>query len=428
VAGTMALLGTNLGVFTIAMATIGGVAMLALFATLRRLTRNSVTALALYLPVLATGLFMMQGPLENRYAISNLFGTFPLRYAGALIVAWLLARHLDGAAPRRAAWLFGAAGVALLNNVEFGLPTFGATVAALLWAEGWPSRRRLQRLALDAALGLAGALALVSALTLVVAGSLPHLELLVRYARLFALGGWGLVPMTPTIGVSTIIYLTYVAAIGTATVRAANAERDRLLTGLLAFSGVFGLGVGSYYMGRSHPEVLTNMFLAWAFSIALLLVVAVRAISARVSRRPTLAEAACLFAFGVLVCSLAQIPTPWSQVARLQRSDLRIYEHPPGEEFIAKHTRPGETVVIVAPLGHRMAYNLGLVNVERYTGGESMPTVEQYDEMLEDLRAVGGRRVFLGSAWPGVGAALEERGYVPFARERYGMAEWVWPR
>ncbi|HEV7773196.1 MAG TPA: hypothetical protein VGO48_07940 [Conexibacter sp.] len=425
IAGAMKLFGVGVGTFTIATATISAAAMLAVFATFRRVAGSTVAGLLLFLPFLATSFYMMEKPFENRYAISNLFGTFPLRYAGPLMLAWLVARHLGGASPRRARWLFLAAGLVVLNNAEFGIPALGATVAALLWSGGWPARRRLGTLALEALVGLVAALALVSVLTLATAGSLPHVDLLFRYSRLFAVAGWGMLPMTPTIGTSTVIYLTYVAAIGAATVRAANRDPDRLLTGLLAWSGVFGLGIGSYYMGRSHPEVLTNMFAAWALSLTLLLVLAVRTIAARPRHRPTVPEVACLFAFGVLVCSLAQMPTPWSQVSRLQNTGIHIYGHPVGETFIDAHTDPGEAVAILTPLGHRVAYNAGITDVTPYTGGNSMPTVDQFEEMLRDLRAAGGRKVFLSVPQELVELpeALVKRGYTERAREPFGMAE-----
>lgn len=430
IAGAMELFGTTVGVFTIAMSAISAVAMLAVLAALRRVVRSSVTALLLFLPLMATGFFMMEGPLGNRYAVSNLFGTFPLRYAGPLLLFALVARHLDGAAPSRRVWLFLAAGVVFLNNPEFGLPAAGATVAALLWSGGRPTWTSIGRLLLDAAVGFVAAYALVSVVTLVVAGEMPHLDLLFKYSSLFALGGFGLLPMVPTIGISTIVYLTYVAAIGAATVGAVGRRPDRLLIGLLAWSGVFGLGIGSYYMGRSHPEVLTNMFCAWALSIVLLLVLTVRSLVARAARRPTLAEMACLFAFGVLVCSLAQAPTPWSQVSRLRHTGLAIYDHPPSEPFIAAHAHRGEVVAILTQLGHRAAYNLGLVDVTPYTTLESMPTLDQLVETLDDLQAAGGRKVFLSlrEAWPEVPGALEARGYAPVVREQYGAAEFARPR
>jgi hypothetical protein len=427
--GAMTLLGPSVGSFTVAMSLITGAAMLAVFATLRRVVASTTAALLLFLPLLATSFFMMEGPLSHRYAVNNLFGSFPLRYAGPLLLLWLVARHLDGARPRRQRWLFLAAGLVVLNNTDFGVPALGATAAALVWSHGRPTRRGLARLALEAAIGFVGAYALVSVLTLAVAGTMPHLGLLVRYSRLFAVAGFRMIPMSPTLGVSTVIYLTYVAAIGVATVRAARQDADRLTTGLLAWSGIFGLGVGSYYMGRSHPQVLTNMFAAWALSVTLLVVVVVRAIAARPSRRPTLAEVACLFGFGLMVCSLAQTPLPWSEILRLRQAGDPIYAQGQGEPFVRLHTRSGEAVAIFPMLGHRTAYDLGITDVTPYTGTPSMPTIDQFEETLRALRAAGGRKVFLSgpNEWPGTFEALTARGYRLAARERYGMVEFVRP-
>lgn len=425
VAGAMALFGATIGVFTVAMSAINVVCMLAAYATVRRVARSTVAGLLLFLPFLATSFFMMRGPLENRYATVNLFSTFPLRYAGPFLLLWLVARHLDGASPRAPRWLFLAAGLTVLNNGDFGVPALGATVAALLWSR---SRPQLGRLALEAGVGLTGALAAVSALTLAVAGSLPNLGLLFRFSGLFALAGFGMKPMTPTIGMSTIIFLTYVAAIGVATVRAREGASDRLMTGLLAWSGVFGLGVGSYYVGRSHPEVLTNMLPAWALTVVLLFVLSVRAVAARASWRPTLPEAACLLAFGVLVCSLPQVPTPWSQVERLQDRGDKLYGKPLGQPFIAAHTRPGEQVAILTGLGHQAAYNLGIVDVTPYAGAGSMPMVEQLQEMLDLLEAAGGTKVFANARepeWPGIPEELIRSGYAVSAAEPFGMTAYV---
>ena len=425
VAGAMALFGASIGSFTVAMSVATAGCMLAAFATLRRVARSSLAGLLLFLPFMATSFFMMQGPLVNRYATVNLFGTFPLRYAGPFVLLWLTARHLDGAAPRTPAWLFLAAGLTAMNNGDFGVPALGATVAALLW-----SRRPLElgRLAREIVLGLAGALVAVSALTLLTAGLLPDLGRLFRFAGVFALAGFGMLPMVPTIGMSTVIYLTYVAAIAVATVRVLDGRADRLMTGLLAWSGVFGLGIGSYYVGRSHPEVLTNMFAAWALTVTLLFVLSVRAVLARASHRPTVPEAACLLAFGVLVCSLTQTPTPWSQAQRLQDRGDKIYARPLGQPFIAEHTRPGESVAILTGLGHRAAYNLHIVDVTAYAGVGSMPTVDQLEEMLDELQAAGGTKVFMNARegeWPEIPDNLVRSGYRIATAERFGMTEYV---
>jgi hypothetical protein len=426
VAGAMALLGPSIGVFTVAMALINAVAMLALFGVMRRVARSTVAGLLLFLPILATSFYMMEGPLSNRYAIVNLFSSFPLRYAGPLLLLWLLARHLDGASPRQPRWLFLAAGIVVLNNLDFGVPALGATLAALLWSARRP---KLGRLSLEAGIGLAGALALVSALTLAAAGSPPRLDTLFRFVIVFADAGFAMLPIHPTLGLSTIVFLTYVAAIAVATVRALEGASDRLMTGLLAWSGVFGLGVGGYYVGRSHPEVLVNMFAAWALCVVLLFVVCARKLAGSSRRRPSLPEAAVLFGFGVVACSLAQTPTPWSQIRRIERRGPRVYRHPVGERFIAQHVRRGEAVAILTPLGHRVGYDLDIPDVTPYAGAASMPTVQQLDETLGDLRSAGGRKVFAyteATKWQGVPEALEERGYQLVASDRReGVSEFA---
>jgi hypothetical protein len=216
----------------------------------------------------------------------------------------------------------------------------------------------------------------------------------------------------PAIGVSTIVFLTYVAAIATATVRAVEGAPDRLLTGLLAWSGVFGLGIGAYYVGRSHPEVLINMFPAWALSLVLLTVAVLRD-ATRAARLPGPAGIACLVGFGVLVCSLAQTPAPWVQVRRLGETTPARIVTPAAVRFVRRHTRPGEPVAILTTVGHRLAAQAGVTDVTPYTGMESMPTREQMDETLRILREAGGHSVFtaVNEPVPETVQAVEDAGF-----------------
>ncbi len=394
----LALLGGALGVFTVELATLSALALLALYALLRRVTRSSLLALALFLPLLATSAFRLHDPSTARFSLINYFGTMPLRYAGPFLLAWLLARHLDGERPRRAVTLFAAAGLVAIDNASFGGPALVATVVALLCrADAPPLAARLRTLARDLALGLALAGAAVTLLLLVRTGELPDPSLTLRYARLFAVDGFGMSPLHPQLGMSTVVYLTYVAAIGTATVLALRRGGDALLVGLLLWSGVFGLGAGSYYVGRSIPEVLTNMFPAWALTVALLTVVAVRGLAARGGRRPLATELACLFAFGLLVCSLAQTPSPAAQVRRIAADGPRYLRQPEARAFVAAHATRGEPVVMLTELGHLMAYRLGVDDVTPYTGNESIQTEEQLDDALDALRAAGGHDVFVST-------------------------------
>jgi len=424
-AGGMSLLGASVAVFTGLMATLTGLTLLALYDVLRRVARGSIAGLLLFLPLLATCALRLHGPAVARFSLVDYFGVLPLRYAGPFLLAWLVARQLDGARPRSAWPLFLAAGVVVLNNTDFGLAALGATVAALLWTHRRPDSPSGRRIALEAGAGLIAALALVSVLLLARTGSLPHLGLLVRYARIFVVDGFAMLPMKPVIGFSTVIYLTHVAAIGVATARAIRRAPDRLMTGMLAWSGVFGLGAGSYYVGHSLSEVLIYTFPCWALTVALLTVLTVRALAAG-ARRPSPAQLACLFAFGLLVCSLAQTSPPWEQLRRVAQSGPPVFAQPIGEPFVAQNSQRGETVLVMSALGHRIALNLGLHDVERFTGPRSVFTVEQLDESLAALRAAGGTKVFvlLVEAYPGLTEALE-RDYRPVSRSDEGMALWV---
>lgn len=426
-AGVMSIVGASVGAFTVTMAALTGTSLLALFDVLRRLTRRSLVALALFLPLLATSLYMMQGPLADRFSLANYFGTQPLRYAGPFLLAWLTARHLDGARPRRLWPLFLCAGLVLANNLELGSAALVATAAAIVWARGRHGAP-LRRLALEAAAGVAAALALVTALVVARTGSLPDLMLTLRYPSLFGVTGFAQLPMRPVLGLSTIIYLTYLATIGAATVRAMRGEADRLLTGLLAWAGVFGLGAGSYYIGRSSPQVLANMFPAWAFATCVLVVLVGRELAAMPRLRPTPAQVLCLLAFGAMACSLAQTPTPWSQVRRLSRNGPpSIFTRPMEEEFVAAHARPGEPVALLTFMGHKTAVDLGVVDVTPYTGSRSIQTSEQLDDVVRALRAAHGEKLFLlpSDTHPDLERALFRDGYAPAAEEPGGTQLWT---
>lgn len=395
-AAAMEVLGTSLGVWFALAVLATGVGMLAIYAVLRRVAGSSLRGLALFLPVLAASFHQIAGTFDNRYTFGNYYATFPLRYAGPSILAWLTMRHLGGDRPRRAWLLFAAAGLVLLNNIDVGIPAFGATLAAVLWAgdSGAFAQRRLARLAGSAAAGLGAAFALVSALTLVRAGALPDVSLLFRFSRLFASAGFGLYPLS-AIGLHLVMFVTFVAAIGVATALRARAGADRTLVGMLAWAGVFGIGAGAYYVGRSTPEDLLAVFFPWAFVLALLVVPALRSLGRRSWRPAPVAAVAAVLGFLLMAASLAQTPTPWGQIARLQDGGRAVLAVPSGQRFIARHTRPGEPAAVLSIFGHRIAANLGIDNVSPYTNVLSMPTVEQFEEMIRDLRRAGGHKIFI---------------------------------
>lgn len=396
VALPLAAFGGSLAAFTTLMVLLTVCALMALYALLRRLTRNPLAALALYLPIVATSLFIVRGETVERFDFGNYFGIFPIRYAGPYLLVWLTVRHVDGERPRSAVPLFAVAGLVVLNNTDFGLPALGATLAAVVCARPPRTREAVLALAGRIAAGLAIALSLVSLLTLLRADTLPHLGRLFDYARLFGVAGFGNLP-TPLLGFHLVILATFVGAAATAAVRVARPDADATLTAALAWCGVFGICSGAYFAYRSHPDTLIAHFSIWALTLAVLLVAVVRGAFERGRLAPSPPVLALLVGCGIAVCSLAQFPLPWLQVERIARSSSKQpLRQPEAVRLVRRFAPPGATVAILAPLGHRLAYDADVTSVAAYTGLPQMPTVEQFEQTLAALRAAGGRLVFVG--------------------------------
>lgn len=419
----------SLASFTVSMAFITLVAMLAVYAVIKRVVGSPIAALALFLPFMATSFFIARGTPIKRYSFADYFGAFPLRYAGPYFVLYFLSRHLSGSRPRRAGWVFLVAGLTVMNNSDFGIPALGATTVAVVAAADEPRTRRwwAERLG-EAVAGLIGAFVLVSIVTLARTGDLPNLGLAFRYAHLFALAGYNLLP-TPWFGFWVGIYLTFVAALVVAALLITRRSPRRIEVGTLAWIGIFGLGSGAYYAGRSHSEVLIVLFSSWSLAVVLLLAVTTRDL---VRRRGRLSPARlALFAgFGLLVCSLAQFPAPWRSIERLERPGPETFQPSVDVAFVAANAKPGEPVALLTNLGQRISREAGVDDVTPYSGIASMPTRIQLTETLEQLREAGGTKVFLREtpeAWPELTPALEHHGFHVVGANELAAPEGAFP-
>jgi len=407
----LALFGKTLLVFTLTMCALSATALLAVFDLLRRVSGTVTGALALYLPFLATSLFTGHGTQAYGYTMGTYFGIFPLRYAGPLLLAALTARKLDRPGERSAWPLFAVAGLVVLNNANFGVPAFAATLIAL-GTRTTDAGARL-RLIRDAATGALLAILALSCLTLVRAGSLPDLGQMTTYTRYFA-GGYAAAPLPGLFGLHLIFFMTYVAAIAVAVVR----FRERTfgaLTGMLAWSGVFGLGALSYFVAESGPHWLKANFSAWGLAICMLTVVVVRRLATTGPRWPDLPEVAVLFGIGVMACSVAQLSAPWTQAARLTgdhrgapRPNLPANPYVPdpatrtfvasladGDAFYLRHGAP---VALLLYNGHRIADAYGVVNVSPYANIMSLFGPSFVRTVVAHLRRAGGNTIVMPSS------------------------------
>jgi hypothetical protein len=415
--------GTTGFVYTAFLALLSLLALLAVYALLRRVAGSSLLALGLFLPFLA---------LTGMRATMTQAGTWPMRYGGAYVLAWLTVRQLDGRSPRRP-WVLAFVGALVaVNSMEFGLGALLGSVAALLCAQPPRSVRVAARLGGELAAGAVGALALVCAFTLARAGALPDLDLLTEWPRIFTSLGWFSLPV-PSFGLHLAVYATFVGATALAAVRLARGADEPLLTSMLMWSGVFGLVAGSYYVGRAEDLKLLAMFSAWAFALALLTIACVRALAARAWRAPTLAQLLVLFGFALAVCTVVQMPAPWKQVERLTRATPALRYRPAAERFVRERTSPGEKVAILFPEAHRIAYDLGLDNVSPFGIQNAVVTVSQMRALIDTLRREQVNAVFVpspsqlllieGNSAPEQLQLLEREGWPIVAEQDPGFVE-----
>jgi hypothetical protein len=88
----MLVLGKTLFVWTLLEWALVVAMLLAVFGVLRRVTRSSLAALALYAPLMAFTYYAGSRDLDNPIAI---YQQVPMRTAGPFLVAWLVARRID---------------------------------------------------------------------------------------------------------------------------------------------------------------------------------------------------------------------------------------------------------------------------------------------------------------------------------------------
>jgi len=81
------------------------------------------------------------------------------------------------------------------------------------------------------------------------------------------------------------------------------------------------------------------------------------------------------------------------------------------ERFVADCTRPGEDVMMIFPLGHRIAYDNGVYDHFPYNHPSSIVTTRQVTAVVHQLRANRVAAVFAEPLSPEFAAALGGAGY-----------------
>lgn len=416
--------------FTVTMALLGVLALACLYVTFRLVTGTPARAFLLYLLPVAIGFVVVQKtPGWNVHTIAAYFALMPIRFLGPLALG-LATIAVTGATEtthaRRNTILLGAAAAAtILLNVEFGVFAVAGAVLAAVTLSPDP-QRRLRRTAILAAELLAGGVAVVLAFTLLTlagSGSLPEFGQLFYFQRQFAAAGFFMLPLDHLLELHTLVFATFAAA-ATAGLgipafgRTRPGVHGRRSAALLTYSGVFGFGAFEYYMGRTHPDVLSATFLPWGIALSALCWeagcrIAAGGVDARALRPATalLVTAATVLGAG----GLGHLGYAVQQPGRIAQShdEYRFY----GESdaiTVARDCLPrGANTMIFTDVPDRVAHATHIHNWFAYANPGSVVTTQQIDRVF-DVGARHHANTIINQYVQD--RALTARGFVPFRR------------
>lgn len=307
----------------LALATLAGLVVIGY-----RVLPVKLRALALLLTVPLV-LVKVQPPTTVAGSIAILFSALPIRTLPVIVVGLLLTFYAHRGGARRAAVVGVAAGLAALNNFEFGVPCAIAALLAL-----WLSRTDLRSgiRAFEAFVAAALAPFLIYAVVLYAVRQPIHWSYWFAFSLNFA-SGFGSIPM-PIVGLHLLVLSILIAGVtsGAYSLRAESParhsesqtrERRAALTAL--YFGLAGLGSFGYYVGRSVVSGQLQIFLFYIAPIiaANLTLLAVPRLSEQAKWTHIAAAAVILFPPALAIATILQAPDArqeWSRVALTNKS------------------------------------------------------------------------------------------------------------
>ena len=420
--------------FSVSMCFLSFVGMMLLFHAIGAAVGSPWKSLLFYGPLTAFGSISFNNSMGRPSNVLNYYAVGPIRYIGFWIGAAAAVAYLRAPSMVRFIVVSVISGILIINNLDFGIAAgAGILFCGLLFPPPSSDARIISRIAKTTLVFFACVGAIITSYLLIVklvAGKWPDLGYIVLFQRIFARLGFYMIPM-PKVGLYWTVYLSFMSAVliamHTALSGGATTNRDRLLNGTLAYSGVAGLGVLTYYVGRSHVLVLSAVFFAWAFCFSLLLYrewVEWRAISRRDRLSVRIVSGLFLplpLALMILtIPEMLQPPNPLEQYRLFKEDGARIdRKHATLVAAISKYATQGQPTVISYANGHWLAIKAGVDNRFPFNHDSSVMLKEQLTLVMRAVDELpAGNRVVFGRAASPLGKELERRGFME--TERFG--------
>jgi hypothetical protein len=386
------LFGASTLVVTGVFAALSWLSLWLLYLTFERVSESRWLAFALFLPVVGLATHAIaDGPGPNAYTNPFLYyAVGPLRIFMPCVCAWLCLRAVAQPSIGRLLLLFSTCGVALLNNVDWGIAALGAAALTILFTT-WPDWRRVFVMLVC---GLIIALCLFSLWIFLRTGNLPQFGQIIQFQRAFAIGGFMMLPMPPE-GIHCIIFGTFLAALVIGINGFVGKTDDRMLYAALLYFSVLGFGVGAYYIGRSHPVVLVMIFWAWGVTLAFLALSAVRAWNKKRSLLLVLPLVGVMLHLSLGLIDIVERPWLPQNKQRLPEGVAALDEtlnH--AAVFVRSNSQPGEMTVIISPYSHRIGIEASVDNVYPFASPGSLLLYSQLELVCKSIIQHKIRQIF----------------------------------
>jgi len=386
---------TGLGVFTFS-TVMGGMTLLSFYFLLRTLLAATALRTVALLGFLAAVTFCYV--FKAMAAYDPYFQYFPLRSFFPALAAWLMTGYVTSRTTQRFAALYVVAGCAVLWNPESGIVVLVAVLLTTLY-DAYPRvGLRGSLIAAGTGTGIAAAvIALFSGYLFVRYGFFPDYAELIRFIRLFYVTGYFMLPM-PVFHPWNLVALIYIAGLGWGIGALADGRVTHRTT-IVTFLSLLGIGLFTYYQGRSHNEVfplcIYPAFMVTAIFIDRLLE---RGSENRIALRVGLCGIVLLsfIAGGLYKGGLSLIYGPFGVATRY--NTYRRTE--PSElmkrvEFVRRNTGKGEQVLILST--HSGIYHLAsqTTNPVRIPSILEVVLTEDYRRILQHLEDASCRKLFV---------------------------------
>jgi len=425
-----ALLGLTPFSYTAVMSLLSLLGMFTIFLVFAQQAKNKFAALGCYV-LFAGGSFLpMMSNHGNIYNAFNYFAVMPGRFFLPVIVFSCVSRYLLKPSAFLALSIFFMAGLATMNNPEFGAVSVVAAIVTLCLNSRsllLPDFRHVAKILLLAMSGVTVSIFAFVLATYIRSGSLPDFERALLFHQAFASYGYGMLPM-PDRGLHFIVFATLLVGLGVLVrqrleLSGSITVSDRFRCGTFTFALIFAVGSLCYYVGRSHPMNLIVISACWLPIPLLTMIEFYKSVWSKwasltaIERFSQIIPAAGACVFLLLLLGASVPPSPVTQVNRLIASYRESIMFSNAEkaalQTIELNLKPNDRVAIITDDCFELALKMGIKNKFPYQAESALVLRSQIDTLLNFLRPIDKIIVDPSSEqYPDVSPALSRAGFV----------------